>query len=146
MGLIIAGIAYVHHTGQISPFQNSIAGDEFISGYRKLTEAVYDRGAKIALQIFHGRREAKYLKTKGELPLAPSIIENDSYYKGEYRAITDHEIQEIITAFGDGAQRAKEAGFDAVQVHGAHTYLLSLIRFQIRNRLLPLGMIDFKTI
>ncbi len=91
MGLIIAGIAYVHHTGQISPFQNSIAGDQFISGYRKLTEAVHDRGAKIALQIFHGGREAKHLKTKNQLPLAPSIIENDHYYKGEYRAITDDE-------------------------------------------------------
>lgn len=125
VGLIIAGIAYVHHTGQISPFQNSIAGDEFISGYRKLTEAVHDRGAKIALQIFHGGREAKYLRTKGKLPLAPSIIENDPYYKGEYRAITDNEIQEIIAAFGDGARRAREAGFDAVQVHGAHAYLLS---------------------
>lgn len=125
VGLIIAGIAYVHHTGQISPFQNSIAGDEFISGYRKLVKAVHDRGAKIALQIFHGGREAKYLKTKNELPLAPSIIENDPYYKGEYRALTDNEIREIILAFGDGAQRAKEAGFDAVQVHGAHAYLLS---------------------
>lgn len=134
VGLIIAGIAYVHHTGQISPFQNSIAGDEFISGYKKLTKAVHDRGAKIALQIFHGGREAKYLKTKGELPLAPSIIENDPYYKGEYRAITDSEIWEIIVAFGDGARRAKEAGFDAVQVHGAHAYLLSQFLSPYTNR------------
>ena len=125
MGLIIAGIAYVHHTGQISPLQNSIAGDEFIPDYRKLTKAVHDRGAKIALQIFHGGREARYLKTKNILPFAPSNVKNDPYYKGEYRVIEDSEIWEIIQAFGDGAQRAKEAGFDAVQVHGAHAYLLS---------------------
>lgn len=125
VGLIISGIAYVHHSGQVSPFQNSIAGEEFVPGFRKLTSAVHERGAKIAVQLFHGGREAKYLKTKNSLPLAPSIIENDLYYKGEYRALTDSEIWEIIHAFGDGAKRAKEAGFDAVQLHGAHAYLLS---------------------
>ncbi|GAB6155211.1 NADH:flavin oxidoreductase [Desulfosporosinus burensis] len=125
VGLIISGIAYVHHSGQVSPFQNSIAGDEFVPGFRKLTSAVHERGAKIAVQLFHGGREAKYLKTKNNLPLAPSILENDQYYQGEYRALTDSEIWEIIHAFGDGAQRAKEAGFDAVQLHGAHAYLLS---------------------
>lgn len=134
VGLIITGIAYVHHTGQISPFQNSIAGDEFISGFKELTKAVHDRGAKIAIQIFHGGREAKYLKTKNALPLAPSIIESDPYYKGEYRAVTDSEIWEIVQAFGDGAKRAKEAGFDAVQVHGAHAYLLSQFLSPFTNR------------
>lgn len=125
VGLIISGIAYVHHSGQVSPFQNSIAGDEFVPGFKKLTNAVHDRGAKIALQLFHGGREAKFLKTKNTLPLAPSVIENDPYYRGEYRAMTDSEIWEIIHAFGDGAKRAKEAGFDAIQLHGAHAYLLS---------------------
>lgn len=125
VGLIISGIAYVHHSGQVSPFQNSIAGDEFVPGFKKLTNAVHDRGAKIALQLFHGGREAKFLKTKKTLPLAPSVIENDPYYRGEYRAMTDSEIWEIIHAFGDGAKRAKEAGFDAIQLHGAHAYLLS---------------------
>ncbi|MCL6478394.1 MAG: NADH:flavin oxidoreductase [Peptococcaceae bacterium] len=134
VGLIIAGITYVHHTGQISPFQNSITGDEYISGLKRLTKAVHDRGAKIAIQIFHGGREAKYLRTQNTLPLAPSVIENDSYYKGEYRAATDSEIWEIIQAFGDGARRAKEAGFDAVQVHGAHAYLLSQFLSPYTNR------------
>lgn len=125
IGLIISGIAYVHPTGQISPRQNSIASDEFISGFEKLTKIVHDRGAKIAIQLFHGGREAKYLSTRNVLPLAPSVIHNDPYYSGEYREITDSEIWEVINAFGDGAKRAKEAGFDAVQVHGAHSYLLS---------------------
>lgn len=133
-GLIISGIAYVHHTGQISPSQNSIAGDEFISGFKKLTGTVHDRGAKIVVQLFHGGRESKYLRTKNVLPLAPSIIENDPYYNGEHRAITDSEIREVINAFGDGAKRAKEAGFDAVQVHGAHAYLLSQFLSPFTNR------------
>ena len=111
VGLIITGIAYVHHTGQVSPFQNSIAGDEFISGFKKLINIVHERGAKIAIQLFHGGREAKYVKTKNALPLAPSFIEKDPYYKGAYRDMTDDEIWEVIHAFGDGAKRAKEAGF-----------------------------------
>jgi len=134
VGLIIAGIAYVHHTGQVSPFQNSIAGDEFISGFKKLINIVHERGAKIAIQLFHGGREAKYVKTKNALPLAPSFIENDPYYKGEYREMTDDEIWEVIYAFGDGAKRAKEAGFDAIQVHGAHAYLLSQFLSPYTNR------------
>lgn len=134
VGLIISGITYVHHTGQISSFHNSIAGDEFIPGFKKLVQAVHDRGAKIAIQLFHGGKECKYLKKKNALPLAPSIINNDPYYSGEYREITDSEIWEVIDAFGDGAKRAKEAGFDAVQVHGAHGYLLSQFLSPLTNR------------
>lgn len=134
IGLIISGIAYVHHTGQISPRQNSITGDEFIPGFEKLTKIVHNSGAKIAIQLFHGGREAKFLRTRNVLPLAPSIIHNDPYYSGEYREITDSEIWEVINAFGDGAKRAKEAGFDAVQIHGAHAYLLSQFLSSFTNR------------
>jgi 2,4-dienoyl-CoA reductase-like NADH-dependent reductase (Old Yellow Enzyme family) len=134
VGLIITGIAYIHPSGQISPFQNSIAGDEFIPGYQKLTGSVHDRGARIAIQLFHGGREAGYLRTKNILPLAPSVVENDPFYKGKHRSITESEIGEIVQAFGDGAQRAKEAGFDAVQVHGAHAYLLSQFLSPHTNR------------
>jgi len=131
VGLIISGIGYVHYTSQVSMTANSIAGDEFISGYKKLTNAVHEHGAKIALQLFHGGREATYVKTKNILPLAPS----DPYKKGTaYRAMTEGEIWEIIYAFGDGARRAKEAGFDAVQVHGAHAYLLSQFLSPFTNR------------
>ncbi len=125
VGLIISGVTFCHHTGQTAPFQNSIAGDEFISGFKRLTRAVHDRGAQIAMQIGHGGRLSQYLHSKNILPLAPSIIENDPYFSGAYRSMTDDDIGEVIQAFGDGARRAKEAGFDAVQIHGAHGYLLS---------------------
>ncbi|HUW64487.1 MAG TPA: NADH:flavin oxidoreductase [Spirochaetia bacterium] len=125
VGLIISGIAYVHHSGQVSPFQNSIAGDEFIPGYKRLTSAVHDRGAKIAIQLFHGGREAQYIKNQNAVPLAPSVIEADPYYRGTHRAMTEEEIWQIIGAYGDASRRAREAGFDAVQIHGAHAYLLS---------------------
>lgn len=53
VGLIITEITYVHPTGQISRFQSSIAGDEFVNGFKKVTAAVHNREAKIAVQLFH---------------------------------------------------------------------------------------------
>ncbi|MHB1421071.1 MAG: oxidoreductase, partial [Bacillota bacterium] len=89
VGLIITGITYVHNSGQLLSFQNSIAGDEFIEGFRKLTTAVHDRGAKIAMQLFHGGREAQFVKTRNQSPLAPSFVEDDAYFKGEYQELSD---------------------------------------------------------
>src|SRR4030042_1079108 len=57
VGLIITGITYVHLSGQISVFQNSLAGDDCIPGFRKLAATVHERGAKIAVQLFHAGRE-----------------------------------------------------------------------------------------
>jgi 2,4-dienoyl-CoA reductase-like NADH-dependent reductase (Old Yellow Enzyme family) len=125
VGLIITGITCVHHNGQISKFQNSISSDEFISGFKQLISAVHDRGAKIAVQLFHGGREARFSRSSDRIPIGPSFLEKDPYFKAEYRAMTESEIWEVIRAFGDGAKRAREAGFDAIQIHGAHSYLLS---------------------
>ena len=134
VGLIIHAITYVHPSGQASPFMNSLANDEFISGMQKLTKAAHKHGAKIAIQLFHGGREARYVKTKNQLPLAPSVIANDPYYKGNYREITSAEIEGVIDAFGEGARRARQAGFDAVQLHGAHGYLPSQFLSPYTNR------------
>jgi 2,4-dienoyl-CoA reductase-like NADH-dependent reductase (Old Yellow Enzyme family) len=134
VGLIIHAITYVHKSGQVSPYMNSLANDEFISGMQKLTKAAHKHGAKIAIQLFHGGREARYVKTKHQLPLAPSVIADDPYYKGNYREITSAEIEEVIKAFGEGARRARQAGFDAVQIHGAHGYLPSQFLSPYTNR------------
>lgn len=125
VGLIITGITCVHKSGQISKFQNFISGDEFISGFKRLTSAVHERGAKIAIQLFHAGREARFSKSNAQKPFAPSFLGRDPYFKGQYNVIQEDEIWEIIEAFGNGAKRAREAGFDAVQIHGAHGYLLS---------------------
>lgn len=123
--LIIMGIFSVHPTGQISLFQNSLRTDETVPGLQRLTAAVHERGAKIGVQLFHGGREAKFAKMRGILSVSPFFVEDDRYYRGEYRALHEGEIWDIIQSFGDGARRAKDAGFDAIQVHGAHAYLLS---------------------
>jgi 2,4-dienoyl-CoA reductase-like NADH-dependent reductase (Old Yellow Enzyme family) len=134
VGLIITGITYVHPTGQISRIQNSIAGDEFINGFKKLTAAVHHRGAKIALQLFHAGREARFPNSNEGLPLAPSLLETDPYFKAAHREMTENEIWDLVHVFGDGARRAREAGFDAVQIHAAHAYLLSQFLSPFTNR------------
>lgn len=125
VGLIITGLAYVHRAGQVRKFQNSIAGDEFISGFKRLTGVAHKWGAKIAVQLFHAGREARLFNLPGEVPIAPSFVKVDPNFNREYRAMTEDEIWEIISAFGDGAKRARDAGFDAVQIHGAHAFLFS---------------------
>jgi 2,4-dienoyl-CoA reductase-like NADH-dependent reductase (Old Yellow Enzyme family) len=134
VGLIVHAITYVHKSGQVSSFMNSLADDEFIPAMQKLTEAAHQHGAKIAVQLYHGGREARFVKTRKELPLAPSVVPDDPYCKGNYREITENEILEVIDAFGRAASRAKDAGFDAVQIHGAHGYLFSQFLSPFTNR------------
>lgn len=126
VGLIISGITYVHPGGQLAQLQSSISRDECTSGLKELTAAVHKRGAKIAVQLFHGGRiAAGFLNARNELAIAPSYRKDDPYFKGEYRPMTEEEIREVISSFGEGARRAGEAGFDAVQIHGAHGFLFS---------------------
>jgi 2,4-dienoyl-CoA reductase-like NADH-dependent reductase (Old Yellow Enzyme family) len=134
VGLIVSGITYVHPSGRISKLQNSIADDERIEGLKRLTSAVHERGAKIAVQLFHAGREARFPESRDEIPLAPSFFEGGPYFKGRHRAMTEDEIWEVVHVFGDGAKRAREAGFDGVQVHGAHAYLLSQFLSPHTNR------------
>jgi 2,4-dienoyl-CoA reductase-like NADH-dependent reductase (Old Yellow Enzyme family) len=134
VGLIITGITCVHNNGRTSKFQNSISSDEFIPGLKQLTSAVHDRGAKIAVQLFHAGREARFSKSSNRIPVGPSFLEKDPYFNAEYRAMTEREIWEVIRAFGDGAKRGREAGFDALQIHGAHAYLLSQFLSPYTNR------------
>ncbi len=135
IGLIIMGIAYVHASGRISWTQTSIVDDDCIPGLKRLTRTVHERGAKIAVQLFHGGREsAKFLSGIGKVAKGPSLVKDDLYFMGEYSALTEDDIRELIGAFGDAAVRARESGFDAVQLHGAHAYLLSQFLSPFSNR------------
>ena len=134
VGLIISAIMYVHPSGQVSSFMNSIAEDEYVEGLRKLTDAAHAGGAKIAVQLYHGGREARFVKTRGQLPLGPSVIADDPFYRWNHHEITEEEIADVVDAFGQAARRAGESGFDAVQVHGAHGYLFSQFLSPFTNR------------
>jgi len=133
VGLIVTGIAYVHGSGRISAFQNSIADDFDIDGWRAVTRAAHLFGARIAVQLFHAGREKGRIYRKRPA-LAPSFVAEDPFFDGPHRSMNEDEILEIIEAFGKSAERARNAGFDAVQIHAAHAYLLSQFLSPFANR------------
>jgi 2,4-dienoyl-CoA reductase-like NADH-dependent reductase (Old Yellow Enzyme family) len=93
-----------------------------IPGLHKLVQAVHREGAKIALQIVHAGINSSYLPRAGLVPLA---VSNNKEMSEAHREMTDTEIDGIISDFAATAVRARKAGFDAVQLHGAHGYLMS---------------------
>jgi len=122
VGLIITGLAFVTREGRAAPWQMGAAGNAFLSGLREMTAAVHREGGKIALQIAHGGCYSATQLT-GQEPLAPSTHEAGVIPR--CREMTVAEIGQIVTAFGESALLAEKAGFDGVQIHAAHGYLLS---------------------
>jgi 2,4-dienoyl-CoA reductase-like NADH-dependent reductase (Old Yellow Enzyme family) len=96
--------------------------DSFLPGLRRLAAAIHDHGSAIALQLHHAGRLADPDITGGP-PLAPSPIPRVPGAPVP-KELNQDEIQEIIIQLGQAARRAKEAGFDAVEIHGAHGYLI----------------------
>jgi 2,4-dienoyl-CoA reductase-like NADH-dependent reductase (Old Yellow Enzyme family) len=122
VGLIITGHAHVLSEGQASPFQTGMYKDDHIPGLRQVIDAVHDEGGKIVLQIAHAGCQALQRFTKTE-PVGPSVFENRG--KAMCREITKDKINNTIQAFVMAAVRARKAGFDGIQIHGAHGYLIS---------------------
>lgn len=122
IGLIITGHAYVQKAGQASEGQIGCHDDSMLSGLTELTQAVHQAGGAIALQLAHGGILAKS-ELSGEEPLGPTALQTENGPLG--RAMTVGEIECTVAAFAAAASRAVQAGFDAVQIHSAHGYLLS---------------------
>lgn len=106
--------------------------DNQIESHRKLTDRIHKAGGKIAAQIYHAGRETTSMIT-GEQPVAPSAVKEPSMPETP-RELSIDEIHELVEAFGDCARRAKEAGFDAVEVHGAHGYLVGAFVSPFSNK------------
>ena len=123
VGLITVEAAYVHQSGKGFRNQVGIYKDELIPGLKSLTEAVHSYGAKISIQLYHAGRQTTS-KVTGMSVVAPSPI--PCPVKQEMpKELSIDEIKELVEAFGQAARRAKEAGFDAIEIHGAHGYLLN---------------------
>jgi len=133
IGLIVTGYAFVSHPlGQANPGQYGIYSDSLIPGWKRLVKAVHRAGnSKIAMQIVHAGINSPYLFRKGQTLQAVSKLPE---LKRPHRAMTDEEITKIIDDFAKAAIRVREAGFDALQLHGAHGYLLSQFVSPIYNR------------
>lgn len=134
-GLIISEATQVSQQGQGYPATPGIHTAEQVAGWKLVTEAVHRAGGVIALQLWHvGRISHPSHQPNGALPVAPSAIaaKNSGTYTADWketpivtpRALTLEEIPGIVADFQRGAENAKHAGFDAVEVHGANGYLL----------------------
>jgi 2,4-dienoyl-CoA reductase-like NADH-dependent reductase (Old Yellow Enzyme family)/thioredoxin reductase len=122
-GLIIVEVTAVTPRGKGFPNELGIWSDAFIPALAKIPEAIHAEGGKVAIQLHHAGRET-FPQAAGGLPEAPSPI--PSVILGQpCEEMSLERIHEVIDAFASAASRAKEAGFDAVEIHGAHGYLLN---------------------
>lgn len=131
VGLIITGHTYVHPAGQAGPRQMGIDRDETLDGLQKMADAVHDAGGRICLQLAHAGGHAATRLTRQEA-LGPSAFEGR--FGGMGRAMTTGDMQTLLAAMASAARRAQAAGFDAVQIHAAHGYLLSQFLSPVTNQ------------
>jgi 2,4-dienoyl-CoA reductase-like NADH-dependent reductase (Old Yellow Enzyme family) len=129
VGLIIVAAAYVREDGKLSPNQLGIAVDGHIEPLTRLAQAIQDNGAAAAIQIHHAGGVASP-RNIGGAPIAPS----GGVFPGADADLTAHEIEVLVQAFGDAAGRARAAGFDAVELHGAHGFLVTQFLSPATNR------------
>lgn len=131
-GLIITEATSVTAQGVGYPDTPGIWSDEQVAGWKKITEAVHAAGGKIILQLWHVGRMSDPIYLNGDLPVAPSAIRPAGHVSlvrpiKEFvtpRALETEEIPGIVEAYRKGAENAKLAGFDGVEIHGANGYLL----------------------
>ena len=133
VGLIITGFAYVMPNGQALTRQLGIYDDALIPNLKQLTKRVHAAKGKIAMQIVHAGVQTVMRERKNRPFWGPSAVYDKTYQKTP-KAMTQREIKETVQAFAHAADRVKRAGFDAVQLHGAHGYLVSQFLSPIRNR------------
>jgi 2,4-dienoyl-CoA reductase-like NADH-dependent reductase (Old Yellow Enzyme family) len=131
VGLIISSHAYVSREGQAGLKQIGIYDDALLPGLGDMTAAVHAKGGKLVAQIAHAGLHAAG-KLTAKTALAPSVVEGLT--KTPLKAMTEDDIQAVVAAFAAAAGRARQAGFDGVQIHAAHGYLLSQFLSPIYNQ------------
>lgn len=122
VGLIITSHAFVLENGRARPKQLGIFHDDLIPGLRHMTRAVHERGGKIGIQLNHAGLFSDAALT-GQTPYGPSVVR--PRIQSPHREMTPDHMETVVEAFGLAARRAQQAGFDCLEVHGAHGYLLS---------------------
>lgn len=152
VGLIISGVAGVAWpVGAVAAGQTAISDDKFIPGLKAMTDRVHAHGAKIAVQLHHGGFVAGYSSARWGHPLwGPAV---PPPYKGDFmnyflpeemggvggvaapqlKLLEQADIDLAVQQFAQGARRAKEAGFDGIEIHGGHGYLLSSFTSPVTN-------------
>ncbi len=138
VGLIITEHCFVSPEGQAKPRQVSISRDADTSGLARIAQVCHTNGVKAFCQLSHAGGAAR-LSVSGLKPVAPSAIVSSQAYRAEEgdgapRALSEEEIARIVEDFARAAQRAQEAGFDGVEIHAAHAYLLDEFYSPLLNK------------
>jgi len=124
IGMVITGYAGITQAGKSALYHMTmIDSDELIPFHRKLVDRIHQIGGKIVLQIAHCGRQT-WSKETGLPLLAPSAIPC-GFYREMPKAMSEEEIHTVIRDFAEAAHRTGEAGYDGVEIHAAHGYLLS---------------------
>ena len=121
-GLIVVEATFVDPVGRGRLNQLGIYKDELVPGLRQLVDSVHRHGVPISIEIHHAGRQTSSAVT-GFQPVSASPVPCPQAGNEVPREMIIEEIREVVRRYADGARRAKEAGFDAVEVHGAHGYL-----------------------
>jgi 2,4-dienoyl-CoA reductase-like NADH-dependent reductase (Old Yellow Enzyme family)/pyruvate/2-oxoglutarate dehydrogenase complex dihydrolipoamide dehydrogenase (E3) component len=122
-GLIIVEDNVIEPRGAGFKCVPGVWADEMMVEHKELTDRVHAAGAKIALQVYHAGRQT-HSSVTGELPVAPSPIQ-DPILPETPRELETDEVKELVEKFAQAVRRVKDAGYDAVELHGAHGYLIN---------------------
>ena len=119
-GMLLVGGGGIHPTGVELPDLPKLWQDACIPSLRRMVAAVRPFDARFGVQLMHGGRQSYH-----DQKVAPSAIPAPAVVKGIPKALAIEEIGELVAAFGDAARRCREAGFDFIEIHGAHGYLIN---------------------
>ncbi|GAA0134473.1 NADPH dehydrogenase NamA [Paenibacillus sp. YSY-4.3] len=128
-GFIIIEMTDVEPDGRISDYDLGLWSDEQIPALARIVEACHKYGAKVGIQIAHAGRKAE----DAAEPVAPSAIPFDADWKTP-RALTTSEVKDMVEKFRQAVKRAVKAGFDAIEIHGAHGYLIHQFHSPLTNQ------------
>jgi len=132
-GLIITGHSFVRADGKASEGMMGVHADRMLPGLRALVDAVHDAGSLVVCQLNHAGRQTRPELIGGKRPVAPSAV-RDRASGIVPRALDADEIEPLVESYVAAARRCRQAGFDGVQLHCAHGYLMSEFISPYTNR------------
>lgn len=132
ISLIIIEHSYITQEGKASEHQLSISDDSVVVGLKELSSIIHHNGSKTVMQINHAGSAASKEVT-GSDPVGPSAVANPRLGSVP-KELTRDEIKEVINVFKESARRTKEAGFDGVEIHSAHGYILDQFFSPLTNK------------
>lgn len=133
ISLIIIEHAFVSPEGKASNRQISVADDSVIDGLKKLVDTIHNNGSRVVMQINHAG-SGTTREVTGLNPVAPSAIVNPRRGGAVPLELTQGQIKEIVNKFKEAAIRVKKAGFDGVEIHSAHGFLLNQFLSPLTNK------------